>query len=191
MKTSPLSSLLLLAIWPTTVVVQAFASSTTSSLSSLSHHGKNNKSSLPSPPKSFVQKHQPHHKAAISSSSSSQLNLFGSNHAAAATAVTNLIPRGGGGSITSTVSSWASTPNGSFNLALGVLAASTAILKVYNRVDSDKNDDGAAVVRKKHQYVLDVCEFTFIYQKSLICSRYSLHDKHSFLMYAYRKRIPR
>jgi len=187
MKTSPLSSLLLLAIWPTTVVVQAFASSTTTSLSSLSHHGKNKKSSLPSPPKSFVQKHQPHHKAAISSSSSSShLNLFGSNHAAAAaTAVTNLIPRGGGGGgITNTVSSWASTPNGSFNLALGVLAASTAILKVYNRVDSDKDDDGAAVVRKKHQYcfVLDVCGFNFICRHHLF-AHCSLHDKHSSLMH--------
>ena len=110
---------------------------------------------MPSPPKSFVQKHQPHHKAAIRSSSS-QLNLFGSNHAAAATAVTNLIPRGGGGSIANTVSSWASTPNGSFNLALGVLAASTAILKVYNRVDSDKDDDGAAVVRKSCAVQFDV-----------------------------------
>ena len=138
MKTSPLSSLLLLAIWPTTVVVQAFASSTTTSL--LSQHGKNKISSLPSLPKSFVQKHQSHHNHKTNhlyktASSSSQLNLFGSNQAAAATAVTNLIPRGGGGSIA--VSSWASTPNGSFNLALGVLAASTAILKVYNRVDSD------------------------------------------------------
>ena len=159
MKTSPLSSLLLLAIWPTTVVVQAFASSTTTSL--LSQHGKN-KSSLPSPSKSFVQKHQSHHNHKTNhlyktASSISQLNLFGSNHAAAATAVTNLIPRGGG--IANTVSSWASTPNGSFNLALGVLAASTAILKVYNRVDSDKDDDGAAVVRKT-SVLLWMCGFT-------------------------------
>ena len=145
MKTSPLNSLLLLAIWPTTVVVQAFASSSSSS----------HKAALLSPPKSFLQKHHQNNHLHKSTRTTTHLNLFGSTHAAAAaaatttksvaTAVTNLIPRGGG-AVAERVSSWASTPNGSFNLALGVLAASTAILKVYNRVDSDK-DEGAVVVR--------------------------------------------
>ena len=145
MKASPLNSLLLLAIWPTTVVVQAFASSSSS-----------HKAALLSPPKSFLQKHhQNNHLHKSTRTTTTHLNLFGSTHAAAAaaatttksvaTAVTNLIPRGGG-AVAERVSSWASTPNGSFNLALGVLAASTAILKVYNRVDSDK-DEGAVVVR--------------------------------------------
>lgn len=148
MKTSPLNSLLLLAIWPTTVVVQAFASPS-------SH-----KTLLP-PPKSFLQKHhhqlQNHHNNQLHTTTS--LNLFGgsaakSSAAAAAAAVTNLIPRGGGGGggITSNLSSLASTPNGSFNLALGVLAASTAVLKLSNKAtNSDKDGsggDGSTVVKK-------------------------------------------
>jgi hypothetical protein len=38
------------------------------------------------------------------------------------------------------VRSLASTPNGSFNLALGVLAASLAVVKILNKANSDKDD---------------------------------------------------
>jgi MFS family permease len=132
MKTSPLNSLLLLSIWPTTVVVQAFASSP-------SHK------TLLSPPKSFLQKHhQLQHQQQnnhLHTTTTTTLNLFG-GHAtttkSVAAAVTNLIPRGG--SIADKVTSLASTPNGSFNLALGVLAASTAVLKISNKANSDKDD---------------------------------------------------
>lgn len=140
MKTSPLNSLLVLAIWPTTVVVQAFASSS-------SH-----KTSLLSPPKSFLQKHhheqllQNHHNNQLhTKTTTTSLNLFGGS--AAAAAVTKLIPRGGGGGITSNLATLASTPNGSFNLALGVLAASTAVLKISNKADKD-GGGGDAVVKK-------------------------------------------
>jgi len=133
MKTSPLNSLLLLAIWPTTVVVQAFASSS-------SHK------TLLSPPKSFLQKH--HHQQLnqlhTTTTTTTSLNLFGSSTAtkSVASAVTNLIPRGGAASaIADKVSSLASTPNGSFNLALGVLAACTAVLKISNKANADKDDE--------------------------------------------------
>ena len=136
MKISPLNSLLLLAIWPTTVVVQAFASSSSV------------KTTLLSPPKSFLQKHhqlQNHHNNQLHTTTTTSLNVFGGSAAkSAAAAVTNLIPRGGGGDIASKVSSLASTPNGSFNLALGVLAACTAVLKISNKANADK-DDGAVV----------------------------------------------
>ena len=72
------------------------------------------------------------------------LNLFGASTAtkSVASAVTNLIPRGGAASaIAEKVSSLASTPNGSFNLALGVLAACTAVLKISNKANADKDDE--------------------------------------------------
>ena len=139
MKTSPPHSLLLLALWSTAVLVQAFASAS--------------KKAWLAPPKSSLLKHQHlQQKNHIHQTTKVHLNLFCSHNAAASTtksvvaaAVTNLIPRGGG--IADKVSTWATTPNGSFNLALGVLAASTAILKIYNRVDSEK-DEGVVVVRK-------------------------------------------
>jgi len=133
MKTSPITSLLLLAIWPTTVVVQAFASSS-------SHK------TLLSPPKSFLQKH--HHQQLnelhTTTTTTTSLNLFGASTAtkSVASAVTNLIPRGGAASaIAEKVSSLASTPNGSFNLALGVLAACTAVLKISNKANADKDEE--------------------------------------------------
>lgn len=132
MKTTPLNSLLLLAIWPTTVVVQAFASSS-------SH-----KTFLLSPPKSYLQKHHQLHNNQLHTTTTTSLNLFESQSAAAASAVTKLIPRGGG--LTSNLSTLASTPNGSFNLALGVLAASTAVLKLSNK--ADKDGEGGEVVKK-------------------------------------------
>jgi hypothetical protein len=110
------------------VVVQAFASSP-------SHK------TLLSPPKSFLhQHHQLQQQKNNHLHTTTTLNLFG-GHAASksvAAAVTNLIPRGG--SIADTVTSLTSTPNGSFNLALGVLAASTAVLKISNKANSDKDD---------------------------------------------------
>ena len=130
MKTSPINSLLLLAIWPTTVVVQAFASSS-------SHK------TLLSPPKSFLQKHH-HQQLNQLHTTTTSLNLFGASTAtkSVASAVTNLIPRGGAASaIADKVSSLASTPNGSFNLALGVLAACTAVLKISNKANADKDDE--------------------------------------------------
>ena len=54
------------------------------------------------------------------------------------------IPRGGGAiiaSATSQFAEWTSTPNGTFNVALALLAMSTAVLKVYNRVEQ-QGDDG-------------------------------------------------
>ena len=124
------------------MVVQAFASSS-------SH-----KTSLLSPPKSFLQKHhheqlsQNHHNNQLhTTTTTTSLNLFGGS-AAAAAAVTKLIPRGGGG-ITSNLATLASTPNGSFNLALGVLAASTAVLKISNKASADKDGGGGDAVVKK------------------------------------------
>lgn len=135
MKTSPLTSLFLLAIWPTTVVVQAFASSS-------SHK------TLLSPPKSFLQKqhhHQLHHEHNHQLHTTTSLNLFGGTTKSVATAVTNLIPRGGGASsIANKLCSLTSTPNGSFNLALGVLAASTAVLKLSNKA-GDQSDEATEV----------------------------------------------
>lgn len=142
MKTSPINSLLLLAIWPTTVVVQAFASSS-------SHKT----TTLLSPPKSFLQKHhhhhQLHHQHNQLHTTTTSLNLFGGTTKSVATAVTNLIPRGGGASIVADrVSSLTSTPNGSFNLALGVLAACTAVLKLSNKATSNNKSDESTVVKK-------------------------------------------
>ena len=39
----------------------------------------------------------------------------------------------------SKLSQWTSTPTGTFNVALAVLAASTAVLKLVNKVESDGN----------------------------------------------------
>ena len=57
------------------------------------------------------------------------------------------IPRGGAAVASATVegivtkfSAWTSTPTTAFNLALGVLAASTAVLKLYGA--AGKKDDG-------------------------------------------------
>ncbi|KAL7494697.1 hypothetical protein ACHAWT_005418 [Skeletonema menzelii] len=142
MKTSPINSLLLVSIWPTTVVVQAFASSS-------SHKT----TTLLSPPKSFLQKHhhhhQLHHQHNQLHTTTTSLNLFGGTTKSVATAVTNLIPRGGGASIVADrVSSLTSTPNGSFNLALGVLAACTAVLKLSNNATSNNKSDESTVVKK-------------------------------------------
>ena len=64
------------------------------------------------------------------------------------------IPRGGGvvngasGGVMSTLSKWTSAPNSAFNLALGVLAASTALLKISAATGKDSGDgaDGSVSV---------------------------------------------
>ena len=58
------------------------------------------------------------------------------------------IPRGGAvataasDGIVSKLSAWTSTPNSAFNLALGLLAASTAGLKLYGAVGKKEDGDG-------------------------------------------------
>ena len=60
------------------------------------------------------------------------------------------IPRGGGAiiaSATSQFAEWTSTPSGTFNVALALLAMSTAVLKVYNRVEQQGDGkEGGEVV---------------------------------------------
>ena len=129
----------LLCLWP--MAVSAFASSTSASnpltvptsftlKNKLGHHSQH--------------KHQHHntlHKQQQSSTTTTtttQLHLS--------------IPRGGAiastAAITSKLSSWTSTPSGSFNVALAVLAASTAVLKLKNKVVDMPKEDGVVEVRR-------------------------------------------
>ena len=64
------------------------------------------------------------------------------------------IPRGGaavasaaGEGIVTKLSSWTSTPISAFNLALGVLAASTAALKLYGAAGKKGDGDETSSVR--------------------------------------------
>ncbi len=91
-----------------------------------------------------------------SSSSGSSLHL----HPAKAKAIAELIPRGGASAsaaiagVGATLSQWSSTPNGAFNMALAVLAASTAVLKIGNRESGEGGADGAAVTVSFRDYNL-------------------------------------
>ena len=63
------------------------------------------------------------------------------------------IPRGGGAvaQATSSLSSYISTPTGTFNTALILLGAATAFLKLYNKVDannSSKDEENKQVEKK-------------------------------------------
>ena len=64
------------------------------------------------------------------------------------------IPRGGAvaaaasDGIVSKLSAWTSTPNSAFNLALGLLAASTAGLKLYGAAGKKEGGDGDNSVRE-------------------------------------------
>jgi hypothetical protein len=62
------------------------------------------------------------------------------------------IPRGGavaavGEGIVSKLSQWTSAPDSAFNLALGVLAASTAVLKLYGAAGRNAKGSGEKSVR--------------------------------------------
>jgi len=151
----------LLCLWPMVMSANAFASTSTailppaSSSSSLAlrRHG----------PLSPPQRHNSNKyygrnlnsKSTLDdlkynrSRSSSSLNL----HSATARAIAELIPRGGASASAAVagagakLSQWSSTPNGAFNLALAVLAASTAVLKIGNRESGEGGADGAAVTK--------------------------------------------
>jgi hypothetical protein len=71
-------------------------------------------------------------------------NNSGNNALKKGTALHLSIPRGGAVAATaaSKLTEWTSSPNSAFNLALGVLGACTAVLKLYGR---SGNDSGAVV----------------------------------------------
>ena len=126
----------LLCLWP--MAVSAFASSTSASKpltvptsftlkNKLGHHHSQHKH------------HNNLHTQQQQSTTATQLHLS--------------IPRGGAiastaAIITSKLSSWTSTPSGSFNVALAVLAASTAVLKLKNKVVDMPKEDGVVEVRR-------------------------------------------
>ncbi|KAL7470883.1 hypothetical protein ACHAXS_011161 [Conticribra weissflogii] len=150
----------MLCLWPTVMSAHAFASTSTailapatsSSLSLRRHgplapfHGHNaNEIYGRNLNNKFTHDNIKYNRR--SSSSGSSLHL----HPAKAKAIAELIPRGGASAsaaiagVGATLSQWSSTPNGAFNMALAVLAASTAVLKIGNRESGEGGADGAAV----------------------------------------------
>eukprot|EP00970_Alexandrium_tamarense_P002478 scaffold358_cov207-Alexandrium_tamarense.AAC.8 len=144
MKTPSMSIVLLN---PLLTVTHALASS--SSTSHLSHRHHANLHQRSSNLKASFHRHhvnhlreggRHHHHHHHHQSSNTQLNLQLSG-------VLELIPRGGAVESAATVglgsklAALTSTPNGSFNLALGVLAATTAGLKVYGRSIGEGGSD--------------------------------------------------
>ena len=108
----------LLCLWPM-VAVSAFASHHTSPTTSLPYHSS-----------SLHQKHNKQHHQRLHKQNGTRLHLS--------------IPRGGASSVagvaaaaSSKLSQWTSTPTGAFNTALVGLAATTAVLKLYNKVEND------------------------------------------------------
>lgn len=150
----------MLYLWPMVMSAHAFASTSTAILSpstsssslSLRRHGP-----LSPPQRHYNNNYYARNlnskstlddlKYNRSRSSSSSLNL----HPAKARAIAELIPRGGASAsaavagVGAKLSQWSTTPNGAFNLALAVLAASTAVLKIGNRESGEGGADGAAV----------------------------------------------
>jgi hypothetical protein len=145
MKTPSMSIVLLN---PLLTVTHALASS--SSTSHLSHRHHANLHQRSSNLKASFHRHHVNHHSECGrhhhhhhhhhQSSNTQLNLQLSG-------VLELIPRGGAVESAATVglgsklAALTSTPNGSFNLALGVLAATTAGLKVYGRSIGEGGSD--------------------------------------------------
>lgn len=125
----------LLCLWPI-VAISAFASQTTvvSSTTTLPSSRCNNFHGL------LHNKHhqqQQQHQRGLHKQTGTNLHLS--------------IPRGGAiataaASSSSKLSQWTSTPSGTFNIALAILAATTAALKLFNKVDSsDGGKDGDSV----------------------------------------------
>lgn len=137
---SSMTRFTMICLWPMVMSAHAFASTTSTTSSSCAPSSL--QSLHRSPLLSFQKKCN--HRQTFASSSSLNLNP--------ARAIAEFIPRGGGasavvGGVASKVSEWTSTPNGAFNCALAVLAASTAVLKISNQAKSgDGGDESGAVV---------------------------------------------
>ena len=143
---------LICVLWPSMMAVSAFAS----------HHTTSSTTVLPSTMRKSIV--LPTSRASTSSSARIISNASSSAYRTPANNRSNLhkqhrtqlhltIPRGGGAvaQATSSLSSYVSTPTGTFNTALILLGAATAFLKLYNKVDannSSKDEENKQLEKK-------------------------------------------
>ena len=127
----------LICLWWPMVAVSAFAS----------HHTTSTSSNININPSTL--------QTSVLRSSRANNNKYKSNqiHKQSATKLHLTIPRGGAAAaasastgilsdLSSKLSTLTSTPTGTFNTALVILGAATAVLKIYNKVDATTSDDG-------------------------------------------------
>ena len=126
----------LICLWWPMVAVSAFASHHTTSTSNINNI---NPSTLQTSVlrSSRASKHGQKYNNQLHKQSTTKLHLtIPRGGAAAATASTGILS-----DLSSKLSTLTSTPTGTFNTALVILGAATAVLKIYNKVDATTSDD--------------------------------------------------